>query len=160
MLLKKNNNKACGHGQFPANGYLSHESGYHIPHSHIHTHTPLQQPCPLVELMYMYMSNWVCFLLKYAFRAPCAFISSRIWKLCMLQLGCSLISYLQTKCSLKNNLYPIYCKWYIFIYRNNPNCLDRQAWANSVNPDQMPHAAYDLGLPCLVRPVCPNIYGY
>ena len=32
--------------------------------------------------------------------------------------------------------------------------------ANSVDPDQMPHhAASDLGLHCLLRPVYPNIYG-
>ena len=33
--------------------------------------------------------------------------------------------------------------------------------ANNVDPDQMPHSvASDLGLHCLLRPVCPNIYGY
>ena len=32
--------------------------------------------------------------------------------------------------------------------------------ANSVDPDEMPHsAASDLGLLCLLRPVCPNTYG-
>ena len=32
--------------------------------------------------------------------------------------------------------------------------------ANSVYPDEMPHsAASHLGLYCLPRPVCPNIYG-
>ena len=30
-------------------------------------------------------------------------------------------------------------------------------WQNRVDPDQMPHsAASDLGLHCLLRPVCPN----
>ena len=33
--------------------------------------------------------------------------------------------------------------------------------ANSVDPDQMLHSATsDLGLHCLFRPVCPNIWGY
>ena len=33
--------------------------------------------------------------------------------------------------------------------------------ANSVDPDQMPHSvASELGLNCLLRPVCPNIFGY
>ena len=33
--------------------------------------------------------------------------------------------------------------------------------ANSVDPDQMPHTlASDLGLHCLLKPVCPNIYSY
>ena len=32
--------------------------------------------------------------------------------------------------------------------------------ANSVDPDQTPHfAASDLGLPCLLRFVCPNTHG-
>ena len=32
---------------------------------------------------------------------------------------------------------------------------------NSADPDQMPHfAASDLGLHCLLRPVCPNTSGY
>ena len=32
--------------------------------------------------------------------------------------------------------------------------------ANSVDPDETPHsAASHLGLYCLLRPVCPNIYG-
>ena len=32
--------------------------------------------------------------------------------------------------------------------------------ANSVDPDETPHsAASHLGLNCLLRPVCPNIYG-
>ena len=32
--------------------------------------------------------------------------------------------------------------------------------ANSVDPDETPHsAASHLGLCCLLRPVCPNIYG-
>ena len=32
--------------------------------------------------------------------------------------------------------------------------------ANSVDPDEMPRsAASHLGLYCLLRPVCPNIYG-
>ena len=36
------------------------------------------------------------------------------------------------------------------MYRNNPKCWDRQAWANSVDPDQMlQNAASDLGLHCL-----------
>ena len=31
--------------------------------------------------------------------------------------------------------------------------------ANSVDPDQMPHsAASDLGVHCLLRPVCSNTY--
>ena len=29
--------------------------------------------------------------------------------------------------------------------------------ANSVDPDQMLHAASDQGLHCLLRPICPNI---
>ena len=33
--------------------------------------------------------------------------------------------------------------------------------ANSVDPDQMlQNAASDLGLHCLLRPVCPNMKGY
>ena len=33
------------------------------------------------------------------------------------------------------------------VYSNNPKYWDRQAWANSVDPDQMPHsAASDQGL--------------
>ena len=33
--------------------------------------------------------------------------------------------------------------------------------ANSAGPDQMPHsAASDLGLRCLLKPVCPNTLGY
>ena len=33
--------------------------------------------------------------------------------------------------------------------------------ANSVDTDLMPHSeASDLGLHCLLRPACPNIYGY
>ena len=33
---------------------------------------------------------------------------------------------------------------------NNPKYCDRQAWASSVDPDQMPQdVAYDLGLHCL-----------
>ena len=38
----------------------------------------------------------------------------------------------------------------ILIYRNNPKYWDRQAFANSVDPDQMPqNAASDQGLVCL-----------
>ena len=33
--------------------------------------------------------------------------------------------------------------------------------ANSVDPDQMPHSmAFDLGLYCLQRPICPTTKGY
>ena len=40
--------------------------------------------------------------------------------------------------------------WENEYYRNNPKYWNRQAWANSVDPDQMPHsAASDLGLHCL-----------
>ena len=40
-------------------------------------------------------------------------------------------------------------------------CLKIAGWvANSVDPDETPHsAASHLGLYCLLRPVCPNIYG-
>ena len=40
-------------------------------------------------------------------------------------------------------------------------CLKIAGWvANSVDPDEMLHsAASHLGLHCLLRPVCPNIYG-
>ena len=40
-------------------------------------------------------------------------------------------------------------------------CLKIAGWvANSVDPDEMPHFAVShLGLYCLLRPVCPNIYG-
>ena len=40
-------------------------------------------------------------------------------------------------------------------------CLKIAGWvANSVNPDETPHSvASHLGLYCLLRPVCPNIYG-
>ena len=32
--------------------------------------------------------------------------------------------------------------------------------ANSLDPDQMPHpVASDLGVHCLLRPICPNTYG-
>ena len=35
-------------------------------------------------------------------------------------------------------------------YHNNPKSWDRQVFANSVDPDQMPHfAASDQGLHCL-----------
>ena len=38
----------------------------------------------------------------------------------------------------------------IYIYRNNPKYWNLQAFANSVDPDQMPqNAASDLGLHCL-----------
>ena len=34
-------------------------------------------------------------------------------------------------------------------------------YANSVDPDQMPHSATsDLGLHCLQRPICPNSQGH
>ena len=36
-------------------------------------------------------------------------------------------------------------------YQNNPKYWDRQAWANSADPDQMPqNVASDLGLHCLL----------
>ena len=40
-------------------------------------------------------------------------------------------------------------------------CLKIAGWvANSLDPDETPHsAASHLGLYCLLRPVCPNIYG-
>ena len=40
-------------------------------------------------------------------------------------------------------------------------CLKIAGWvANSVDPDEMPRfVASHLGLYCLLRPVCPNIYG-
>ena len=39
---------------------------------------------------------------------------------------------------------------YIHDYHNNPKYWERQALANSVNPDQMPHSvASDQGLHCL-----------
>ena len=40
-------------------------------------------------------------------------------------------------------------------------CLKIAGWvANSVDPDETPHfAASHLGLYCLLRPICPNIYG-
>ena len=40
-------------------------------------------------------------------------------------------------------------------------CLKIAGWvANSVDPDETPqNAASHLGLYCLLRPVCPNIYG-
>ena len=39
---------------------------------------------------------------------------------------------------------------WLFDYLNNPKYWDRQAWANSVDPDQMlQNAASDQGLQCL-----------
>ena len=39
-------------------------------------------------------------------------------------------------------------------------CLKFAGWvANSVDPDETPHSVSHLGLYCLLRPVCPNIYG-
>ena len=40
-------------------------------------------------------------------------------------------------------------------------CLKIAGWvANSVDPDETPRfVASHLGLYCLLRPVCPNIYG-
>ena len=38
----------------------------------------------------------------------------------------------------------------ILLYHNSPNYWDRQAWANSIVPDQMlQNAASDQGLHCL-----------
>ena len=39
-------------------------------------------------------------------------------------------------------------------FLNDPNFLDRQVLANSVDPDQT--ASSELGLHCMSRPVCPN----
>ena len=49
--------------------------------------------------------------------------------------------------------FSLYLNRHVFImhlnYRNNHKLGDRQAWANSVDPDQIPHdAASDQGLHC------------
>ena len=37
-----------------------------------------------------------------------------------------------------------YCDWHFKAYRNNPHYWDREAWANSVNPNQMLQNDQDL----------------
>ena len=61
----------------------------------------------------------------------------------------------------KYRIYPICSKIWTSTIHYPMLCLKNAGWvANSVDPDETPRSAVShLGLYCLLRPVCPNIYG-